>query len=551
MCFCATSQAQTSRRVIEKTANEAISQIALTGHTPKDELLDKLATDADVSIDMLSRMGDPDDARQAKACVRLIDDITAYSLTANGQRYVDLVRNGLKKAIDRSDSPEARLHYLDQLKKVAKPADAQHIAMYLSDPDMAAAAFDVLKDMPGIDAQLNGLLKSATADGNGGKTAAAGSKAQASGSKDGKTAAAGSKEAMGEAEANLQKVIKAREGHAVEAPKAKALPKPSALPFWTVSLDKAVDLMRAERDAAADELMLNEPAAVAMARLLDMAAKKETGAARDALLARYVTMAEACGATDGERYLLLRAADELEPSDLLRQKIIVALGATHTVQALAYIRHYYDKKSLYDAVGAATHDIVANAPQVNGGRHVYNMLQASKQSLIHHYDEQGVGTAIDDVLDAIDHCGTAGGYNLASSPTKMGARGYWNMYDELKNFDLTFDWLAEGTLTVYIHSMPVLTLHHKLGARLAGDAQWHPFAGDGKSFPTGDEAAWCTANISVTDNKVTVTVNGRDIFLNTPLVSDRQGQQPNTSGTIRFLADEDGATVRQMCIRRR
>ena len=548
MCFCATSQAQTSRRVIEKTANEAISQIALTGHTPKDELIDKLAADADVSIDMLSRMGDPDDARQAKACVRLIDDITAYSLTANGQRYVNLVRNGLKKAIDRSDSPEARLHYLDQLKKVAKPADAQHIAMYLSDPDMAAAAFDVLKEMPGIDAQLNDLLN-------------------------------------GEAEANLQKVIKAREGHAVEAPKAKALPKPSALPFWTVSLDKAVDIMRAERDAAADELMLNEHAAVAMARLLNMAAKKETGAARDAaadelmlnehaavamarllnmaakketgaardaLLARYVTMVEACGATDGERYLLLRAADELEPSDLLRQKIIVALGATHTVQALAYIRQYYDKKSLYDAVGAATHDIVANAPQVNGGRHVYNMLQASKQSLIRHYDEQGVGSAIDDVLDAIDHCGTAGGYNLAASaPTKMGARGYWNMYDELKNFDLTFDWLAEGTLTVSIHSMLVLTLHHKLGARLAGDAQWHPFAGDGKSFPTGDEAAWCTANISVTDNKVTVTVNGRDLFLDAPLVSDQQGQQPNTSGTIRFLADEDGATVRQMCIRRR
>ena len=537
--------------MIEKTANEAISQIALTGHTPKDELIDKLAADADVSIDMISRMGDPDDARQAKACVRLIDDITAYSLTANGQRYVDLVRNGLKKAIDRSDSPEARLHYLDQLKKVAKPADAQHIAMYLSDPDMAAAAFDVLKDMPGIDAQLNDLLKRETADG---KTATAGSKdgkTHAAGDKDGKTATAGSKEAKGEAEANLQKVIKAREGHAVEAPKAKTLPKPSALPFWTVSLDKAVDLMRAERDAAADELMLNEPAAVAMARLLDMAAKKEVGAARDALLARYVTMAEACGATDGERYLLLRAADELEPSDLLRQKIIVALGATHTVQALAYIRQYYDKKSLYDAVGAATHDIVANVPHVNGGRHVYNMLQASKQSLIHHYDEQGVGTAIDDVLDAIDHCGTAGGYNLASAPTKMGARGYWNMYDELKNFDLTFDWLAEGTLTVYIHSMPVLTLHHKLGARLAGDAQWHPFAGDGKCFPTGDEAAWCTANISVTDNKVTVTVNGRDLFLNTPLVSDRQGQQPNTSGTIRFLADEDGATVRQMCIRRR
>ena len=47
------------------------------------------------------------------------------------------------------------------------------------------------------------------------------------------------------------------------------------------------------------------------------------------------------------------------------------------------------------------------------------------------------------------------------------------------------------------------------------------------------------------------TLPAKDIFVNTPLVSEQQGQPANTSGTIRFLADDNGATVRQVCIRRR
>lgn len=513
---CAATHAQMSRRAMEQTANEAINQITVTGHTPKEELIEKLAANADQSIDMLSRMGDPDDARQARACVRLIDDITAYSLTEKGRRYVDLVRGGLKKAIDRNDNTEARLHYLDDLKQCAKPADAAHIAMYLSDPDMAPSAFRLLTAMPGIDSELQAAAAATTPP-----------------------------------DANITKVLKAREGKAVAAPAEKPRPKPSALPFWTTSLDRAVEKLRSEADASADAIMLGEPAATALPRLLDMAAKQE-GAHRDALLARYVSLVEHCGATDGERYLLLRAADALAPCADLRKKIIVDLGSTHTIQALAYIRQYYDKKDFADATGAATRDIIAHAPQVNGGRHIYNMLNAAKQSFIRHYDEQGADTAIDEVLAAIDDCGTAGGYNLAPGPqTKMDKRGYWNMYDELKDFDLTFDWLADGNLTVSLHSMPVLTLNHKLGARLAGDDRWHPFSGDGKSYPSADESRWCTANISVTDGKVTVTVNGRDLFTAAPLVSDQQGQQPNATGVVRFLADDSGATLRQVCIRRR
>ena len=505
-----------SRKAMEQTANEAVSQIALTGHTPKAELIEKLASNADMSIDMLSRMGDPNDARQSRACVRLIDDITAYSLTDKGRRYVNLVRNGLKKAIDRSDSSESRLHYLDQLKTVAKPADASHIVMYLTDQDMAPEAFRLLVAMPDIDNELADIAKSTA-----------------------------------KPDENIEKIMKARKGLAVAAPKEKARPKPSALPFWTVSLDKEVERIASTADRSADDIMLKQPAAQAMPALLAIAAQKE-GGERDAIIARYVTMAEGCGATDGERYLLLRRADELNPCQALRQKIVVDLGNTHTIQALAYIRQYYDKRDLADAVAVSTRNIIAQAPQANGGRYVYNMLQAAKQSFIRHYDEQGVDMAIDDVLAAIDDCGTSGGYNLAfAPPTKMGKRGYWNMSDELKDFDLTFDWLADGIFTISLHSMPVLSLDHKLGARLAGDDKWHPFGGDDKSYPRGEETDWCTVNISVTDNMLTLSVNGRDLFVNTPLVSEQQGQPANTSGTIRFLADDNGATVRQVCIRRR
>lgn len=55
--------AQTSRRTIERFATEAVKQRTLTGRTPTIDILDSLANNAEVSVEMLSRMGEPDDAR--------------------------------------------------------------------------------------------------------------------------------------------------------------------------------------------------------------------------------------------------------------------------------------------------------------------------------------------------------------------------------------------------------------------------------------------------------------------------------------------------------
>ena len=56
LCCHIVAVAQMSRRALEKYSTEAVKQIALTGRTPTIDILDSLANNADVSIEMLSRI---------------------------------------------------------------------------------------------------------------------------------------------------------------------------------------------------------------------------------------------------------------------------------------------------------------------------------------------------------------------------------------------------------------------------------------------------------------------------------------------------------------
>ena len=104
--MAASMDAQTSRKKIEKFADEAVRQIALTGRKPTIDILDSLSNNAEVSVEMVSRMGAPDDARQQRACLRLIDDIVDFSQQETGRKYTDVIRKGLTKALDRSFEPD-------------------------------------------------------------------------------------------------------------------------------------------------------------------------------------------------------------------------------------------------------------------------------------------------------------------------------------------------------------------------------------------------------------------------------------------------------------
>lgn len=505
--FAINANAQTSRRTIERWSTEAVKQITLTGRKPTVDVLDSLANNAEVSVEMLSRMGDPDDKRQSAACLKLIDHIVDYSQTTTGRRYTDIVRSGLKKALDRSYEPDVQLHIMNQLARCAKKGDAAHIAMYLEVPELAPTAYNILLNMSDID----DIIADAAAAQPGIKN-------------------------------KVKEILDIHAGKKKTPVAIVTKPKPEALPFWTESLDKVIADVASKTTDDANKILIDNKPEDAMPLLIKLAAKKQ-GDERNAIIARFLLTAERTATSGDLMYLLLRDADELTTDDYIRQRIIVALGYTHCPQAISYLRKYYGNKAYVDALAVAATELIAYQPEANAGRIISAMLYAAKQSYIHHYDEKDVDTRIDQVLAAIDNWHAEGGYNMAHTEvTRMEKRGFWVIHDQLADFNLAFDWLSEGTLTLSLRSMPVLMFNKAKGLKLAGDSKWH------KYDTIGD---WSTANISVNGDNITVSVNGQKLIDGTKLVATESGDPINKQGYIKFLADEQGATVREYCFLRK
>ena len=513
VCMAASMDAQTSRKKIEKFADEAVRQIALTGRKPTIDILDSLSNNAEVSVEMVSRMGDPDDTRQQRACLRLIDDIVDFSQQETGRKYTDVIRKGLTKALDRSFEPDVQLHIMEQLARIAKPADAAHIAMYLEMPELAQTASDILVNMPDIDDRI----------------------AEAAAAQPG-------------IKQKVQTILDIRAG---KRPKQTAVttvakPKPAAIPMWTESLDKEVAGMCHAPMPKADSILIRKDTPEALRDLLKMAANTE-GTERNSVLARFVTLAgqsaQTGSITAAEHYLMLRAADELVTDNTLRSKIIVDMGTTHSVQALSYLRRYTGKAPFIDAMAVATAETVSTHPEANGGRSVSAMLYSAKQSFINHYDEQGIDTYIDQVLAAIDNWKQAAGYDMShTDQTKMEKRGFWILHEELDDCDLVFDWKARGRLTLSLHSLPVIMFDTTMGVKIAGENKWHKVK---------NICEWSTASVSLKGDAVTVSVNGQKVADGVKLPAMIDGEPMAKSGQTRFLADDDGATVRGYCFLRK
>lgn len=500
------THAQTSRRTVERFASEAAKQMAITGRMSTLDILDSLANNAETSVEMLSRMSNIDDAIQPRTCLKLIDAIVDYSQTETGRKYTDVVRTGLKKALDRSYEPEVQLHVLEQLARCAKPADAQHIAMYLEMPELAPTAQRILVGMSGIDNNI----------------------AEAAASQPG-------------IKAKVQEILDIHAGKKPAATVAASpKPKPAAQPFWTSTLERIVDDKAGKAPDKTNSIIINNNPEKAMELLLQLADNSDTTSRND-IIARFLKIADkpATSSTNELRYLLLRHADELTTDDNLRQRLIIALGETQTVQALAYISKYYGKPNLADALAVASTDIISANPDFNNGPLASRLLYNAKQSYIRHYDEEGADTRIDQTLAAIDNWHANGGYNFAhTETTRMEKRGFWIIHDELSDYDLAFDWLADGQLTLSLRSMPALTFDRSRGVMVTGDNAWHKFSAC---------TDWATANVSVRGNTVTVYVNGHKVIDKAKIFNPEAGEAAPKSGFTKFLADDNGAIVRQYC----
>lgn len=482
--------AQTDRRSIEKFATEAINQIMANGQAPSNDILDSLSNNAEVSIEMVSRMDDSDNPKQSSACLQLIDNIVDYSKTDNGRKYTDIIRRGLKKAIDRSYETGVQLHVMKQLARCAKPADAEDIEKYLEITELAPTAKSILEAINSNDKQE-------------------------------------------------QPEIVAEETAAHVAENTTPVVEATAPVVETI-----VPAASSEAQTKATETIATTPKTIAEAPKAETTEQPEIEEIKSvpATESNENSNEVANDANPYIKYLQLRAEDERTTDKAQHEKLIISLGETKTIQALAYLRKYYGKLDYADALATASTEIIYANPDINAGYYVNGLLYAAKQSYIRHYNEPGVDKRIDKVLAAIDNWSADGSYNFShTEATQMERNGFWVISDELSNFAMTFDWKTNGALTVSIHSMPVLTLSCEKGANLAGYDEWH-------KFNCIDD--WSTANIRVVDNHVTVYINGTKVIDNLQIKNPEADAPAKESGFVKFTADENGATVRQYCFRK-
>ena len=66
---------------------------------------------------------------------------------------------------------------------------------------------------------------------------------------------------------------------------------------------------------------------------------------------------------------MLVAGMESGASESLGNRFLKAIGNTQTLQALGYMRRYYDSDKYADVAAECIKDIVASHDDLNGGRH--------------------------------------------------------------------------------------------------------------------------------------------------------------------------------------
>lgn len=309
----------------------------------------------------------------------------------------------------------------------------------------------------------------------------------------------------------------------------------------STNTDEAIQILQKAGNTEAQAALLDVKNIKMLPILLDMAKDKRKGEAKDKILSRYLDLASTADATPVERYLMLVAGMESGASESLGNRFLKAIGQTQTLQALGYMRKYYDTSEYADVAAECIKDIVAAHDDFNGGRHVKEMLEQGIATYIRQVDNHDAGYAVDQIKGLLAKR-TPKGYSLSTGRTKMNRRGYWKMKESFENFNLSFDWKSGDNLEVSLRDMSVLTFDKEKGVKLYGEnQQWHPYSNVGE---------WNSADIKVVDDRVFVSVNGKELITNAVLTNPKEGKSLNAVGGIGFQAANDSLIVRYTRIRK-
>lgn len=339
----------------------------------------------------------------------------------------------------------------------------------------------------------------------------------------------------------LARALKGEDGESIYRLAQKAMLSSSTpelyYPLMALSgTDKAIDALLDIKTAKAEEALIYSDNPKVLPIMIDIARRSDNDADRDKILSRYLNVADGAEMTPEEKYLLLCEGMETRPSDKrLANEYIRAIGRTATVQALGYMRKYYDNPAFLDAVAEGVKNIVAQNSIYNGGRNVRAMLEIARKAYKRQEIDDAKATLAVEEINRMISGTRAEGFALSTEQTKMGKRGFWTIKENFENFVLSFDWKTDVPMVVTLRSMPILTIDNEKGVRLSGSNEWKPY----KSM-----SPWNTAYIRMVDDSLTVRINGHALITDLKLGPITDGKPTRYAGNIGFEGGNDSLTVR-------
>lgn len=339
----------------------------------------------------------------------------------------------------------------------------------------------------------------------------------------------------------MARALKGEDGESIYRLAEKAMQSSSTpelyYPLMALSgTDKGIATLQGIKSENAEEALIYSDNPKVLPVMMDMARRRSKGAERDKILSRYLTVVDNSQMTPEEKYLMLCAGNETGPADKqLSVDYVRAIGRTATLQALGYMRNYYDMRPYMDAVAESVKEIVAQDGRYNCGRNVRAMLEMARKVYDRRQiDDAGATVTMNEISEMLTKTRSEG-YRLSNETTRMGRRGFWKMNEDFENFELSFDWKTRVPMVITLRSMPLLTIDNEKGLNLAGTNEWKPYKSMGE---------WNTAFIRMVDDTLTVCINGHKLITGMKIKAVVDGKPLRYVGNIAFGGGNDSLTVR-------
>ncbi len=289
----------------------------------------------------------------------------------------------------------------------------------------------------------------------------------------------------------------------------------------TQAISKLLSDYESNRDAAAFDAMLQVDKPAGMLDVLYGLAAR-TPAEKDRVLNRYIDIVAAAGLPSADNYRHYSRALALDPSDDVRRRLVEALASSPELPSLMLASKYLDKDAATAfAAATAVKTILGKNEALQQGRAVKDMLEKSREVFLARKakGDADAGYAVDEIGGMLAALNADGGFAVAAADALTPAL---TLGDDVENFDLYFDWDATAPATLYLRSMPLVTLDPATGVS-SGSA----------TLPVAD--GWNNIHAKMLNDRLFVDVNGHGLVVNQIIATAPDGTAAPVSGAIRLV----------------